>query len=151
VVCPYARGALDRGRIFAHHLAIDPQYSADKRPYCATALRGIAESFAAFTADDRFWSCLLVTVSGVEPHEYRHVLNGAYGDVKMPLLRARLMVGAFHTLSNRTSRRTTVLYPLRAPVPFFAIRHLLEEDAASLAENEEFLAVHREHFPPVAK
>jgi hypothetical protein len=93
-------------------------------------------------------SCLLITVAGVERHELRYIIDGAYKDAKLGMLEQQLMFGGFHMFNNRPSAWNPEFFPMRTPVPVFAFRRMTRVDWKSLRESDDYLEVYTRFFGP---
>jgi hypothetical protein len=129
------------------HVVLDGLAPADKRDTATVRLLQTAVDFKHSTNDEEFsLDCVLVTVSGVEQHELRYVMDGAYADVKPRILEQKLMIGSFHPLNNRCSASNPDFFPMRTPIPVFAMRHMNRADWRSLQESEVFLSIYARFY-----
>lgn len=134
--------------MFVAHSRLKPSGAGDDRDQLAGELQEIARDFRPIrSASDWPLECLIVTLPSLPPSSLRYVVEGAYFDSKPAILMMGLMVGAFFPFSNRPSFRNRDFFPMRSPVPFFAIRHMLEVDWRTLEERSEYLDAYRLHFP----
>lgn len=146
-VCPSLPRAIALERVFVRHARLQSSGIGDDREQLAAELLTIAAAFRPLrTLDDWPLECLIVTVPALSPSAFRYVLEGAYLDVKPAILRMGLMVGAFYPFSNRPSLLNSDFYPMRSPIPFFALRHMLEVDWRTLQERPEYMEAYRLHF-----
>ncbi|HTU12428.1 MAG TPA: hypothetical protein VMG08_16170 [Allosphingosinicella sp.] len=144
-VCPALPDALQQSKLGVAAPQLLPQenkrkHIADLIEKCAVLLEPTRNPFE--------WplSCLVLPFQGLAPSEYRYCLEGAYLDVKAKLVEAGILVGAFHPYSNRPSRLNPAFFPLRSPLPFIALRHLLRQDIRTLKERSDYVAAHARFF-----
>jgi len=134
--------------VFVTHSRLKPSGTGDDRERLAGEIRELAGEFLPSRSfGDWPLECLIVTLPALPPSALRYVVEGAYFDSKLDILKMGLMVGAFFPFSNRPSFRNRGFFPMRSPVPFFAMRHMLEVDWRTLEERSEYLDAYRLHFP----
>jgi hypothetical protein len=148
-VCGCALEALGANRVFLEHIALDSQHdSIILRDDLAIALLNAAAMFREQTSAEEYsLDCILLTLSGLQDHQYRYVIDGAYEDSKPRILEQKLMIGGFHPYNNRTSAYNPHFHPMRPPDPVFAIRHMNCNDWKSLREDERYLTIYRKFYP----
>lgn len=147
-VCPHVPVALSQRRLLLAHLDLEANPGTDKRELLAENLLRIGPAFKAITSDEEFsLDCLIVTLGGLAKHEWRYVVDGAHRLVKPQILQLKLMVGGFYPTNNRPSRRNPQFFPMRAPVPVVAFRHMIRRDRHTLRESELYLSIYDAFYP----
>lgn len=146
-VCPFAEPAIDQGHLKIAHARIEGVDGIQKRNYLAKLIYDSSATFQeSLAGESHLLDCLIVTLEGIDKHEWRYVMNGAYRDIKSEVLKMKLMVGVFHPVRVRTSRITSKLHPLRTPIPVIAIRHMIQSDWKTLTEKAEYLEIYDSFF-----
>jgi heptaprenyl diphosphate synthase len=147
-VCPHVPDALSQRRLLLAHVNIQADPGTDKRELLVQNLLRIGPAFKAATSDEEFsLDCLIVTLGGLAKHEWRYVVDGAHRLVKPHVLRLKLMVGGFYPTNNRPSRRNPLFFPMQAPVPLVAFRHMVRRDRHTLRESDLYLSIYETFYP----
>lgn len=150
-VCPLALPALQQNKLWLSCIELHQETSLEKRDFLSLQLLNFAKMFKATTQVELSKNkipldCLVVPVLGLEKHEWRYVLDGAYSDVKTSILAMQLMIGSFHPLNNRTSRLSKTFFPLQSPLPMIAFRYMIRSDWRTLQERPEYMTQYATFF-----
>ncbi len=144
-VCPHLPATLREGLLRTEFLDLAP---TETQTTVASHLLERGRRFAESLGENDD-SCLALVVSGLQKHQYRYLLEGAFWSVRARVLDLGLAFGCFHPYYNRHSRLNTEFFTMRSPTPFIGYRRLLPTDHRSLQDSPEGLAIFDRFYPGV--
>jgi hypothetical protein len=139
-VCPYTRTSLNKHYF---HLAIHQEQEVS----LATAKQQLLLYRNWFLTlepiqpkSDAQYKAILLLFPQLANDHASQIIDTLQRELKPSFVEAGLMIGQFHAQCNEPGLWNEHFYPLRAPLPLLAIRHMVPTDFPFLRHNSAFLA-----------
>jgi len=114
--------------------------------------RAVEDAKAAFgglkpnTGNMRFFRAVVLVFPEVPIKNANSIIDGTQQELKDRFVQDGLMLGEFHLLNNAPGLRNANFFPLRAPYPCLAMRHMVPSDLPFLKDKKEWTQAYLGQF-----
>ncbi len=142
-VCPFvAKTLAANGFLVAVHDEVDGD-AAQMRDLVLSHAAAFQRKYPAAQYESSM--CLLLVLPNVSPEAWAE-LDVVHDETKTYLMKRKMMIAAMHPRSRRAAINNSSFAVMRAPLPCFAVRHMVVQDIAFVGHNRAALLTYDRLF-----
>lgn len=142
-VCPFIPKALKLDALYLRVCRV--RALADIR-HAALSAKAQFAALAPAAGNLRFFRAVILVFPDVPVQVAHELIDATQHELKDVFVQVGLMLGEFHLLNNAAGLRNDRFYPLRAPYPCLAMRHMVPSDLPFLKEKKEWTKAYLNQF-----